>query len=412
MTEIRQVLESPSCSACAAKCCTLDQGYVRRIYERAKTSICRRSSSAPGHPAFAGHRASARRRAAQDRPAVPRAAEPDLTASAFAVKTPENRPSTILGGYEKPAPATFTGTINRISAATCRSGKSDLHRPSGRLHHHGAEADNLELARHQHTATIRIWVISTGDAPTSAALLRQGAERLLGSQAVSSLDEAHLPSLSVVPPEAQVEPVQQARVRPIQGVANRFGDKRDLGRRKGLSGENPSSSSPTLHPQKTFAFIESLCAGIAKNGKASNTGLFAIGEKPRPDKRGSGRWRHSSFCPPAVFFRLRLPPARGERRRLARPAGGISRDIPDHIAVDGQRVRKTRRRDLVDRMFHSSASGGSAAHPDPRSGSTQKTRLLHMGRVMLKTRASAALPLAPGYFTGIPLGKVPDLETL
>ena len=55
MTEIRQVLESPSCSACAAKCCTsIKVCAPPSSMSGRKTSICPKSSSAPGSSGIRG----------------------------------------------------------------------------------------------------------------------------------------------------------------------------------------------------------------------------------------------------------------------------------------------------------------------------------------------------------------------
>lgn len=55
MTEIRQVLESPLMFACAAKCCTSIKAMcAASSMSGRKTSICRKSSSAPGSSGIRG----------------------------------------------------------------------------------------------------------------------------------------------------------------------------------------------------------------------------------------------------------------------------------------------------------------------------------------------------------------------
>ena len=73
--------------------------------------------------------------------------------------------------------------------------------------------------------------------------------------------------------------------------------------------------------------------------------------------------------------------------------------MPDHaIAVDGQRVRKG---------VHVGGIMG-----DQHDGDVPFVEQQHTGRGNKGAGKRDALPLAPGNFTGIPLGQMPDLETL
>ena len=96
--------------------------------------------------------------------------------------------------------------------------------------------------------------------------------------------------------------------------------------------------------------------------------------------------------------------------------------MPDHaIAVDGQRVRKGVHVGGIMGDQHDGdvpfVEQGTdlAAHPDPEERVQRGEGLVqqqHTGRGNKGAGKRDALPLAPGNFTGIPLGQMPDLETL
>ena len=267
MTEIRQVLDV-SHVRLRGEVLHLDQGYVRRIfYERAKDVDLPKELLSPR--VIRHSRGIELLRGDVPLKIVQQflgQQSPTLTASYLHFSREDARK--IVHSHirreamKKPAPATRSlEPLTASSAATCSlKWNPDLHRPSGRLHHHAESADNLELREGINTtATIKApWVIiSTGDAPTSARNHFSGKVQSvqlgeIEAEVLVTLDEG-TPSAPSSPPRAPVcsSLSPAARVRPVQGVWPRFGDvNEDLvgGGRGSLS----ARKALPLHPPKTF----------------------------------------------------------------------------------------------------------------------------------------------------------------